>query len=188
MYKVIWVSVFLLVAGFAAFAEETEQRAIKNENIGTVILNTPTDWTPVERHHTDSGTTSYRLTSPKEDSDLEILFNDLKHMRMEALRDKNMERYIENKMARAVPRSTEGKAKAKRFGVKKDGAYVRLTDKAPKPGEPLYFTQGVRLLGKEVVLFTLYSNDKDEAVLKKVLAIIDSVRIEPNPSGVKDSH
>ena len=53
-----------------------------------------------------------------------------------------------------------------------------MTDKAPKPGEFHYFTQGVKLQGQKVVLFTLMSNDKDGAVLKQALQIVDSVQFK----------
>lgn len=168
----------LLIVARAFSADGDVERTVKNENIGTVRLIAPKDWSPIARHHINFGTTFYRLVPPQKDFDVEILFNDLAHMNMEALVDKDLELYIESNMRRAAPQSVEGKAKAVRFGAKNDAVYARLTDKAPAPGEPVYFTQGVRLLGKNVVLFTLYSNDKDGSVLKKVLAIVDSVQIE----------
>src|SRR5205085_1023649 len=115
---------------------------------------------PIERHHINFGTTFYRLVPPKSELDLEILVNDLKHMKMAALVDKDLEIYIESNMADSASKSVEGKARGKRFGKHKDGVYARLTDTAPKPGEYLYYTQGVRLIGTNVVLFTLLSNDK----------------------------
>jgi hypothetical protein len=151
---------------------------VKNENIGTVHLIAPKDWEPIERHHIRFGTTFYRLVPPKKTFDFEMLFNDLAHMQMDALIDKDLEIYIENNMAHARSQSVEGKPKAVRFGARKDGVYACLTDKAPKSGEWLYFTQGARLLGKNVVLFTFFSNDKDGADLKKALEIVESVRIE----------
>lgn len=173
---------FMIVAllfGTYAFAEgEDIQRSVKSENIGTVYLTAPNDWRPIERHHIKFGTTFYRLVPPQKEFDLEILFNDLSHMRMDALVDKDLEIYIESNMRAATPQSVEGKVKAFRFGAHKDAVYARLTDKAPKPGEPVYFTQGVRLLDKNVILFTLYSNDKDGSTLKKVLEIVESVKIE----------
>ena len=118
-------------------------------------MTTPKDWKPVERHHINFGTTFYRLLPPQKGQfDLEILVNDLAHMQMDALVDRDLEVYIESNMAEVAPQSVEGKAKAVRFGSKRDGAYARLTDKAPKPGEFVLFTQGVRLQGKKVVLFT----------------------------------
>ncbi|SRR6266480_2302858 len=178
MRAAILLAVLLFVWAKAISAEGDVERAVKNENIGTVRVTTPKDWAPIERHHINFGTTFYRLVPPKKNFNFEILFNDLAHMKMEALVDKDLEIYIESNMRRAAPQSIEGKAKAVRFGAKNDGVYARLTDKAPKPGEPAYFTQGVRLLGKNVVLFTLYSDDKDGSVLTKALEIVDSVKVE----------
>ena len=160
-------------------SEGDELRSFKNENVGKVVLTTPKDWKPVERHHINFGTTFYRLLPPKAGQfDLEILVNDLTHMKMEALVDKDLEIYIESNMAGAAPQSVEGKVKAVRFGAKRDGAYARLTDRAPKPREFALFTQGVRLLGNKVVLFTLYSNDADGSTLRKALAVVESVEFE----------
>ena len=154
-------------------------RTFKNENVGNVSLVAPSDWKPIERHHIKFGTTFYRLQPAVAGQfDFEILVNDLVHMDMQALVDKDLERYIQSNMAPALSQSTEGKVSAIRFGTKRDGVYARLTDKAPKPGEFILFTQGVRLQGKKVVLFTLYSNDKEGAVLRKALNVVDSVKFE----------
>lgn len=170
---------FFLYFSIAHSAEHEEQRLFKNENVGEVSLTVPKNWKPIERHHIKFGTTFYRLLPPiSGDFDLEILVNDLAHMKMEALIDKDLERYIRSNMAHAIPQSLEGKVNAVRFGRQRDGVYARLTDKAPKPGEFTLFTQGVRLQGKKVVLFTLYSNDNDGSVLHKALAVVESVQFE----------
>ncbi len=177
------ISITLLALSFfvtrAYAGDDTEIRSFKNENVGKVTLIAPKDWKPIERHHINFGTTFYRLQPPKEGLfDLEILVNDLAHMRMEALNDKDLEVYIQSNMRHAVPQSTEGKASAVRFGARRDGVYARLTDKAPQPGEFILFTQGVRLQGDRVVLFTLYSNDKDGSVLRKALEVVESIKFE----------
>lgn len=165
---ILLLSAFGFSAVQAAGGEQV--RSFKNENAGKVTLVTPSDWNPVERHHINFGATFYRLLPPsKEQFDFEILVNDLAHMHMEALVDRDLELYIQSNMARAAPQSTEGKVSAKRFGAKQDGVYARLTDKAPKRGEFVLFTKGVRLQGNKVVLFTLYSNDSDGSILQKAL-------------------
>ncbi|GHT91111.1 hypothetical protein AGMMS49545_06300 [Betaproteobacteria bacterium] len=172
----VFCSIFL-VAAHATGNDET--RSFKNENVGKVTLVAPSDWKPIERHHINFGTTFYRLLPPQKGLfDFEILVNDLAHMRMEALVDKDLEIYLQSNMARAAPQSIEDKVSAIRFGAKRDGVYARLTDKAPKPGEFVLFTQGVRLQGSKVVLFTLYSNDTDGAVLQKALQIVENVQFE----------
>jgi hypothetical protein len=171
--------VLCLLSTLARGADRAELRSFKNENVGNVTLVAPEDWKPVERHHIQFGTTFYRLLPPTTgDFDLEILVNDLAHMKMDALVNKDLEIYIQSNMAGSAQQSLEGKATAIRFGNERDGIYARLTDKAPKAGEFVMLTQGVRLQGKRVVLFTLYSNDKDGSVLKKVLAVVESVKFE----------
>jgi len=159
-------------------AVEFEQRSITNENIGRVFLSAPKDWRPIERHHINFGTTFYRLVPPATNFDLEILVNDIKHMKVEVLLDKDLERYIESNMSEMAGQSVERNLKAQRFGAQRDGVYARLTDQAPKPGEYLFFTQGVRLMGTNVVMFTLLSNDKDRAALTNTLRIVESVKVE----------
>ena len=180
MRVIAFLFVAVLVPSFGAIAgEELTTRSFVNDHIGKVSLTAPADWEPVERHHIYFGTTFYRLLPPKSGQfDLEILVNDLKHMKMSALTDKDLEIYIESNMAAAAPRSVEETVKAVRFGAQSDGAYVRLTDKAPKPGEFVLFTQGVRLNGDRVVLFTLYSNDRDASILKQTLSIIESIKFD----------
>ena len=179
MKHFLFLIALLCALPLARGAEGDELRSFRNENVGTVTLVASRDWKPVERHHINFGTTFYRLLPPVEgEFDLEILVNDLAHMKMDALVDKDLEIYIESNMARAAPQSVEGKATAIRFGGQRDGVYARLTDKAPRPGEFLWFTQGVRLQSKKVVLFTLYSNDKDGSILKKALVIVESVKFE----------
>jgi hypothetical protein len=180
MRAVALLFVAVLVPSFGASAgEELKGRSFVNENVGKVTLTAPADWEPVERHHIYFGTTFYRLLPPKPGQfDLEILVNDLKHMKMDALTDKDLEIYIESNMAAASPQSVEGNVKAVRFGAQRDGTYARLTDKAPKPGEFVLFTQGVRLSGNRVVLFKLYSNDRDASILKQALGIVESVKFD----------
>jgi len=151
-----------------------------NDNVGTVTFEAPTSWKPVESNHVEPGTASYRLFPPEPAQfELDITFIDFARAKRKALTDKDLETYVESDMASAAPQSIEGKATAVRFGPRRDGVYVRLTDKAPKPGEFTLFTQGVRLQGDRLVLFTLMSNDKDASVLKQALAVVESVRFAP---------
>lgn len=178
MIKVLLMSAVFLIAGCTSSKGNDEIRTVKNVNIGAVKLSVPRNWKAVERHRLKYGTTFYELLSPNNEFELEIIFNDLKNMELDALVDKDLESYIEANMEGSKSKSVEGKVKTKRFGEKSDGVYARLTDKQPEPGEFVYFTQGVRLLNKNVVLFTLNSKDKDEKVLEKTLKIIDSIKID----------
>lgn len=177
----LFIALLISLIAFAPLyaADSNIQRAFKNENIGNVSLQAPENWEPIERHHINYGTTFYRLKPPSEGLfDFEILVNDLDHMGMKALVPKDLERYLQYTMSSFLAQSVEGKTTPIRFGHAKDGVYATLTDKAPKPGEFALLTQGVRLQGNKVVLFTLYSNKQDSSVLKKALAVVDSIQFE----------
>jgi len=174
----IFTCLLFLLSGIAH--AESEERTFTNENIGVVLLDVPKDWKAIERHHIRFGTTFYRLVPPDKSFDVEFMVNDLEHMRVDALIDKDLELYIESNLASYAAESVEKKAIAHRFGQNRDGVYSRLTDDSNQKGRFLLLTQGVRLFDdkKKVVLFILESNDYDQKVLKNVLAIADSVRLK----------
>jgi hypothetical protein len=173
---------FMVAAAHARQPEGWVNRSFENQNVGKVTLTAPKNWEPIQRDHVVFGTTFYRLLPPTEGQfDLELQVNDLKHMKMEGLVEKDLEMYIESNMADAAPQSIEGKVTAVRFAARRDAVYARLTDKAPKSGEFVLFTQGVRLVGDRVVPFTLYSNDRDRTILDQVLKVAESVTFVPAP-------
>ncbi len=178
------VTRFLVLAFFlssALAAENVELRTIETQNIGTVTVLVPSNWKPWVGHHANQNfaTTFYKLTSEEEKFFFEIAINDLTHMQLSGLTNNDLEQYIQTTMAPRASQSTEGKITTQRFGTLTDGVYARLTDKKPKTDEPIYLTNGIRLIGNNVILFTIYSNDHDSAVLQKVLSIVSSAEIKP---------
>ena len=178
--KFIASLIVLLVMGSGVAHAESEERSFTNENIGGVLIDVPREWKAIERHHIRFGTTFYRLVPPDKSFDVEFMVNDLEHMKMDALINKDLEIYIKSNLTSYAAESVEKKAVAHRFGSNRDGVYSRLTDDSNEKGQFLLLTQGVRLFddGKKVVLFILESNDYDENILKKVLAIAASVRLK----------
>jgi hypothetical protein len=49
------------------------------------------------------------------------------------------------------------------------GFYFSATDRAPKPGEYKFLTQGIVRVGELSVTFTILTNDGQEAVVKQAL-------------------
>ncbi|HEY0846371.1 MAG TPA: hypothetical protein VGE12_13465 [Noviherbaspirillum sp.] len=178
MKKIVLLAALLLATGPFALAAETEERTIRNMHLGKVTLTVPKDWKAIERHHVRFGTTFYRLAPADKEFEVEIVLNELRRLNMGALVDQDLEKYISHDMARMAYRSVEGAVVPKRFGAYADGVYARLTDRMQAPGEKRYMTQGVRLLGRNAALFRLLSNDADEAVLRQVLEVVSSVRLE----------
>jgi len=112
--------------------------------------------------------------------EVEFLINDLKNMRMTTFSNSGLETYVKNNLTTYVLESVEKKVITHRFGKLKDGVYARLTDTADNDEKFRLLTQGARLFGdgKKVVLFFLKSNDKDNKVLNKILAIAESIRLK----------
>ena len=163
----------LFALSFGSIAGETISATVKNENTGEFTLSYPKGWKAIERHHINFATTFYRLVPPEKNFDFEMMINDKNTMRLGKLVDKDMERYIKFNLAGPAQQSVEKEVNPKRFGVRMDGVYALITDPNPKPGEYKYWVQGLRLIGNDVVLFNLYSNDKE--IKNQILPVVDSV-------------
>jgi hypothetical protein len=59
------------------------------------------------------------------------------------------------------------------------GFYFSATDRAPKPDEYKFLTQGVVRVGELSVTFTILTNDGQEAIVKQVLDALKSATQEP---------
>jgi hypothetical protein len=59
------------------------------------------------------------------------------------------------------------------------GNYFSATDRAPKPGEFKYMTQGVMLVSGLPVTFTILSNDNAGAAVEPALLMLKAARREP---------
>jgi hypothetical protein len=59
-------------------------------------------------------------------------------------------------------------------GAPGPGYYFSATDRAPKPGEFKYLTQGMLLVGDVVVAFSILTNDGQEKVREQALAMLKS--------------
>ena len=57
-------------------------------------------------------------------------------------------------------------------GAAGSGFYFSVTDKAPKPGEFKYMTQGILKVGELTVSFTILTNDGQAKVRKDALAML----------------
>ncbi len=58
------------------------------------------------------------------------------------------------------------------------GQYYILTDKAPKPGEPVLFCRGALADDRRLILFSILFSRRDSDFFQKLLTAIASARIE----------
>jgi len=73
------------------------------------------------------------------------------------------------------PQAVEKKIKRRELkGPSARGYYFSATDRAPKPGEHKYLTQGIVLVGDLIVAFSIFTNDGQERVAAAALEAIRS--------------
>jgi hypothetical protein len=181
-------ALLLSLACLAACGDDTEivTHRFKTENLGMITLSAPKDWPMRDKYDAASGTTAYEIETPLGGNfKFFMVMGDLASMKLRDTGDSGLEDFVIAKAAPLLPKTLEGRALPQRFGFKKDGVYVRLTDKTEKPKpQYLYLTQGVRLTDNAGIYFAFFSNqknDQDEKQLKQALATVESIKVEPPP-------
>jgi hypothetical protein len=89
------------------------------------------------------------------------------------------------KRVEAIAKGAEPQAAEKSLEVKElvgsacHGFYFSATDKAPKPGEYAYMTQGIARAGDILLAFTVLTHDGQEAVVKAALEMVRRAVLHP---------
>lgn len=99
-------------------------------------------------------------------------FNDTPPMTTEVLR-KNVEKTAAQLKSQAVEKEIQLKSIK---GIEGSGYYFKITDRAPKPDEFKYLTQGMIKVRDLVVTFTVLTNDGQDSVIDSALEVIKSIR------------
>jgi len=164
-----------ILTGGIVIAAELGQRTIQTEG-EKFALSVPIEWPAFETNKTESNTIYYRIGPADTNYSIQLHFNNPLQIGTNRLVDSVLESWLTNSLKPVLSMTIEKEVKPERFGVQKDGVYARLTDRAPKEGEYRYYTRGVRLIGTNVLVFALVSNDKDFSALSDTLAVVDSVK------------
>lgn len=174
----------LVLTASLIIAAEVEQRTIRTDT-EKFVLSVPKEWPAFETHQSPHAPPYYRLGPASTNYSIQLYFNDPSQTGTNTLLDNRLERFLEVSLAPVLKVSVEDKVPTHRFGRQKDGAYARLTDRAPKPEEYRYYTRGVRLIGTNVLVFGLVSNDSNFSALSNTLAVVESVKIVEGKEAVK---
>jgi hypothetical protein len=166
-----------ILMGGLVVAAEIEERTIQTDG-QKFSLSVPKEWPAIETRRTPGAKPYFRLVPAKTNFSFQLYFNERLPNATNAPIEKRMERFVEGALKPLVENSVEGKLEMHRFGAEKEGVYARLTDRAPKAGEYLFYTRGMRLVGTNVLGFELVSNDKDFSALSNTLAVVESVKVE----------
>jgi hypothetical protein len=164
------------LAGRVVFAAEMEQRTIQTEG-EKFTLSVPKEWPAFETNKAERNTIYYRIGPADTNYSIQLHFNNPLQVGTNRIVDSVLERFLENALKPVLSATVEKEVKTQRFGAQKDGVYARLTDRAPKVGEFEYYTRGVRLIGTNVLVFKLMSNDKDFSALSNTLAVVESAKV-----------
>jgi hypothetical protein len=157
-------------------AAEIEQRAIQTEG-EKFALSVPKEWPTFETNKTERDTIYYRIGPADTNYSIQLHFNNPQQIGTNRLPDSALERHVAAALKPVLSDTVEKEVETHRFGAQKDGVYARLTDRAPKAGEFRYYTRGVRLIGTNVLVFALVSNDNDFSALSNTLAVVESVKV-----------
>jgi hypothetical protein len=157
---------------------------LPHPHLGTVSLLLPAGWRLASRSEAGSDTLFVTLQPPMAGAvsslfDLQLTINETSRFRHAALARRELDAWLQEAMAAALPQSVEGRIAVQRFGLRREPArYARLTDKAPPPGDFNHYTMGARLSGAGAVLFTLYDSDASGALLQRVLDLVGSITFD----------
>lgn len=87
-----------------------------------------------------------------------------------------MRNIVENSAKEVAPEAVEEKIEIRELkGIVDIGYYFAATDKAPKPDEYKYLTQGMMRVRDIVFTFTILTNDGQEDIVSKAISMLASV-------------
>jgi hypothetical protein len=91
------------------------------------------------------------------------------------LTEAELKQRVDQGMAAAESQAAEKQLEMKELrGPSVHGYYFSATDRAPKPGEHKYLTQGIALSDDLIVAFTIFTNQGQQAVVTEALNAIGS--------------
>lgn len=158
------------LASLALTAAEVEQRIIKTEG-GQIALAVPKGWPALQTRVNSRGAPYYRFAPADTNFEFLLYFNYPSPRRTNALADSGLEGFLKSSLSHL----TKDEVEPHRFGARKDVVYAWFTDRVRKPGEFYYFTRGIRLIGTNVLEFSLFSTDSSP--MSNTLAVVESVKV-----------
>jgi len=163
------------LTGGLLIAAEIDQRTLQTEG-QRFELSVPKEWPAFETNKTEQNAVYYRIGPADTNYSIQLHFNDPSQIGTNHLVDSKLESFVASGLKPVLRTTVEKEVETHRFGAREEGVYARLTDRAPKAGEYKYYTSGVRLMGTNVLVFALVSNDEDFSALSNTLAVVASVK------------
>lgn len=117
------------------------------------------------------------ILTPGGGNPFQILITPIWGAKKEALKAESIREIVQKSAEETRPQAVEKTLKLVELqGISGKGYYFFATDKAPKPGEYKYLTQGAILVGDLMITFTILTNDNQEGIIKEALAMLREAR------------
>ncbi len=186
LFGAVLLSLFA-AASMPAYAKGTENREFQLQGNGTVQFAVPKAWKAASEQPDDSPYPTITF-SPRSGAGFTILVTP-----MWAPPGKELPgaEFMQAQVA-ATAKEAEASAVEKNIRVKElksksaRGYYFTATDRAPKPGEYKYLTQGMARTGKLLITFTILTNDGQSDIVDSGLKVIKAAtHVEGGISSLK---
>lgn len=168
---VLTSSLFMLAA--SAIAEDWTSKEYKLRDGGTVKLEVPKSW----QNEVQTDKRTILFTAPKGKPAFEFLITLLPPNPDSAMQVPDIRRTVESFAEKAKLQAVEKEIPVNELKGPSllGGCYYSATDKAPKPGEWKYMTQGEAALEEGLVVFSVYMNDDSRDVSSRAIDAVQSI-------------
>lgn len=166
--------VALLAAQAGSQAQETPARRYELPNLDSLELIVPPAWVDTVDQPADGGPPTIQL-QPREGAPFEILITPAwPDAPEESAPDaETLREAVRSAAERIRDQAVEETLEIRRLqGGSGVGFYFVATDRAPKPEEFKYMNQGVLQVGDLTVMFTILTNDGQDAVTEEAFALL----------------
>jgi hypothetical protein len=162
----------------AVATEEVSTRTYQLPDYGTLQLQVPRSWRDAMQQPSDD-LPPVIMFSPKEGKAFQFMLTPIyssgQQLAKVSLAD--IKDFIERSAKEAQAQAVEKVIPVKELhGTSVNGYYFFATDRAPKPGEWKYLTQGIFLVDNDLSpTFTILTNDGAEHVIEQALSMIKNL-------------
>ncbi len=159
-----------LAAAATAIAADGEKKAFALPDSSKLELTIPAGWK-------DELKEKAIALSPREGAPFQVVLAPVARQKPGASADTaiQMRHNVQQSADKVKPSALEPYLSVEPLtGAPGPGYYFSATDRAPKPGEFKYLTQGMLLVGDVVVSFSILTNDAQEKVRDQALAMLKS--------------
>ena len=172
----------LFFVSISAIGDEIETRSFPLPNHGSIELKVPKSW-------------QSKISQPPNDLPPTIVFSSQDPLAFQVLLTTlwaarpsialpgpaQLKKITAEMIEKVGPQAVEREIPIKELkGESTVGYYYSITDKAPKPDEYKYMTQGILRLGELTTTFTILTNDGSENIADETIAMLESATHTPN--------